>query len=95
MNRRILKAQISDILGNGKKVSMVVPEGSDLLNTQLQEGMITLWFATPLDRRDPEEIKFEMYHTGRDIESMDERLRYINTFQMEGGVVYHLFRNFS
>lgn len=89
---KILKYQFLDIIDkNIYEVSL--PFGSKILDTQLQRGLVTMWYTVPGDIDMNENMhvqRFGFYFTG--YEHVSKNARYMNTFQFLGGeLVVHMF----
>lgn len=82
-NRAIFKYHITK--ENNGLIEM--PEGSNVVSCQLQNGIITIWAivdeSKPLVKR-----QFDVYGTGWDV---DARNTFIGTVQDNDGLVWHIF----
>lgn len=89
MTKQIWKfaLQADAYIAAGVVGSIVMPEGSKVIHSGAQDGMVRLWAVVVVGNA-PETRKFVIYGTGHDIERDD--LEHISTFQ-KGGLVFHVF----
>jgi hypothetical protein len=86
MNKKVLKYHI---LPDMMEVKM--PKGAEVLTIQCQNDVPTIW-ALVNPNAEKEERYFELFGTGHDVPcDMGIERKYINTFQMKDGLVFHLF----
>jgi len=80
--RKIWKFTISE------QTRILVPEGSEILDFQLQKGKPQIWLM--VDEEKPTVTRnFEIFGTDRDV---PDEAQYIGTFQLLlGELVFHLF----
>lgn len=77
--------------------ALSMPVGAEVLTVQVQHGKPQIW--AKVDPFAPVEMRrFALVGTGQripDDSEMGHRLRYVSTFQLEGGLlVFHLFEAF-
>jgi len=66
-----------------------LPQGAEILTVQIQHGRPFMWALVDPSAR-PESRRFRLAGTGHPINN--GALTYINTFQIEGGMlIFHLF----
>ena len=87
-----MKKQIWKFEINPNKVIVEMPKGAEILTIQTQNGTPCIW-ALVNPESEKEKRHFEVYGTGHNIHyDMGIVRKYINTFQLEGGLlVFHLF----
>lgn len=73
-----------------KEFSFSLPVGAVILSVQTQNGAPTMW-ALVDDEATEETRRFIMFGTGWPIQLETERLRFIGTVQVPGGLVWHYF----
>ena len=74
------------------KVMFKMPKGAEVLTVQCQDDIPTIWALVNAKELQMEERYFEVFGTGHDVPcDMGIERKYINTFQMENGMVFHLF----
>lgn len=89
MNKTIWKYPIT----HPDRVEIEMPKGAELLTIQCQDNTPTIWALVNPDKElDLEKRNFELFGTGHDVPcDMGIERKYINTFQMNTGLVFHLF----
>jgi hypothetical protein len=70
---------------------LLMPEGSEILTVQIQDGEPCLWAMIENTESKPEKRLIEIFGTGNPINSHGPR-EYIGTYQLGGGaLVFHVF----
>ena len=72
---------------------IVMPKFNELLTVQLQDNIPTLWAIVDTDYPIVKKY-FELFGTGHVIPTKPNR-KYVGTFQLENGLVFHLFEKFD
>ncbi len=84
--KRVYKYRLGLI---GAWVSVIMPEGAEVLCVQMQNGQPCIWAKTTVGAP-PVVHHFRIAGTGHDLG--DNVGRYIGTFQLDGGaLVFHVF----
>lgn len=70
-----------------------MPEKSEIMDIQMQDGKFVMWFLTNLESKEIE-VKINIYETG--CETHDNALKdeYLSTVQY-GGLAWHFFMNYD
>lgn len=70
-----------------------MPEKSEIMDIQLQEGEFVMWALCPVDN--PEiKVQINIYGTGWDVNENMSKNEYLATVQ-SGGFVWHFFMNYE
>lgn len=89
MTKQIWKFEI-----NTNKIIVEMPKGAEILTIQTQNEKPCIW-ALVNPENEKELRHFEVYGTGHNIHC-DTAIKYINTFQLDGGaLVFHLFERLN
>jgi hypothetical protein len=76
------------------KFILQVPESAEILNVQMQGEKAVLWYMFDQDEGELFDREFSVIPTGYDFEEpAGVELVYINTFQPQAGLVFHLFEH--
>lgn len=77
------------------KITIVLPKDAEILTVQTQRDNPCIWALVDPNNK-TEERYFEIFGTGHEVyEDMGIERRYINTFQMQSGLVWHLFERIN
>lgn len=88
MNKTIFKYPII----NPDNVMFNMPKDAEVLTVQCQDDIPTIWALVNAKELQREHRYFEVFGTGHNIPcGMGIERKYINTFQMNTGLVFHLF----
>lgn len=91
MEKRIYKYPITD----PSKIAIEMPEDAEILTVQMQNGTPCIWALVNPDNKTKERY-FEVFGTGHPVYcDMGIDRKYINTFQMNGNLVFHLFERIN
>lgn len=91
MKKEIWKYTFSDIYDE----TFQMPKGAEILTVQIQDENICIW-ALINTLEDTENRSFEIYGTGHIIHcDMGIERKYINTFQIDNGLAFHLFERIN
>ena len=75
----------------GNYFDVELPAGAKVLTVDVQRGHAQLWALVETEHR-TETRRFRFAGTGHPIEEKIEDLRFVNTFQVEGGsLIFHIF----
>lgn len=85
MNKTIWKYPIT----HPDQAVFEMPKGAEILTIQCQDNTPTIW-AVVKPHTETEKRYFEVIGTGHYFDGGEKR-KYINTFQMNTGLVFHLF----
>jgi hypothetical protein len=78
-------------IAGADEFTLSLPVGAQLLSVQMQNGQPCLWALVDPDTR-PVNRKFRLAGTGHPIEQSNVELKYVSTFQANGGaLVFHVF----
>lgn len=102
MNKTIFKYPIT----HPENIVIEMPKEAKILTAQCQNGIPCIWaLVNDIPNREREKRYFEVFGTGHDIpqEGLESNgsgrmipieRKYVNTFQMNTGLVFHLFERF-
>lgn len=88
-DKRIFKYELD--LGNETFLRM--PEVSEILDIQIQDGRPVMWAIVEPDTKEIV-VKINAYYTGEYLNNADMEDEYISTIQHEG-LVYHYFMSYE
>lgn len=66
---------------------------AEILDVQIQDGKPVLWELHDGESNYKETREFEIFGTGHEIPDIEESRKYISTFQLPSGLVFHVFEN--
>ncbi len=70
-----------------------MPENSEILDIQMQNGKPVMWFLTDTQSKEIE-VKINMYATGCETDENKSKNEYLSTVQ-DGLYVWHFFMNYE
>jgi hypothetical protein len=70
-----------------------MPEKSEIMDIQMQNGKPVMWFLTNPERKEIE-VKINMYSTGWETHENTSKDEYLSTVQ-DGEFVWHFFMNYE
>ncbi|MDD3944639.1 MAG: hypothetical protein PHS38_07995 [Bacteroidales bacterium] len=70
-----------------------MPEKSEIMDIQMQNGKPVMWFLTNPESKEIE-VKINMYGTGWEMHENASKDEYLSTVQ-DGGLVWHFFMNYE
>jgi len=74
----------------GEEVEITVPQHSEFLDIQFQDGVLVAWYKVPKGVEPNYINEFIFYATGQPF-SMNYPFKYLKTLQHSNGLVYHLY----